>query len=168
MGRERTYMSWSYAVRQMTESTKAGGGAQPMSAAFAAAGSQRWLQVAVANAPVLLDEALLDVGAIDSDDSVAWKSPLASEKFTEYRDGEVLRCLGIAYLPKRSLSEFWPRRGPVWDALGRSKKGCLILVEAKAHTGGGIAADQSLRSVARPDPSFAGGSTKVLLPAVQG
>ena len=71
--------------------------------------------------------------AIDEDDSVEWKSPLQADGFVEYRDGEVLRHLGVEKLPNRSLAEFWPRRGPVWDALGCSKKGRLLLVEAKAH-----------------------------------
>ncbi len=31
------------------------------------------------------------------------------------------------------LREFWPARGPVWDALGVSGSGRPILVEAKAH-----------------------------------
>lgn len=100
---------------------------------FAAAGSQRWLQIAIARAPELLNKALRRAGAIDEDDSVEWKSPLASKQFREYRDREVLRCLGEKSLPKHSLAEFWPRRGPVWDALGRSRNGRLILVEAKAH-----------------------------------
>jgi hypothetical protein len=104
-----------------------------MNPQFANAGSQRWLQIAVAKAPEVLDEALRCSGAIDSDDSVNWKSPLASEQFREYRDGKVLRCLGVNHLPKRSLAEFWPRRGPVWDALGKTQNGHLILVEAKAH-----------------------------------
>lgn len=104
-----------------------------MKPTFAAAGSQRWLQIAVTKAPRLLDEALHRSGAIDADDSIQWKSPLASEQFTEYRDGKALRCLGIDHLPKCLLAKFWPRRGPVWDALGRSLKGRLLLVEAKAH-----------------------------------
>jgi hypothetical protein len=36
-------------------------------------------------------------------------------------------------LPKRSLAEFWPSGGPVWDALGLASDGAKILVEAKAH-----------------------------------
>jgi hypothetical protein len=100
---------------------------------FARAGSQCWLQVAVARAPHLLDEAFRRAGAIDANDTIEWRSPLAQEGFAEYRDGEVLRCLGIDHLPRRQLAEFWPRRGPVWDALGKSAQGRLILVEAKAH-----------------------------------
>ena len=104
-----------------------------MTRPYATAGSQRWLQIAVACASELLDDALRRAGAIDQGDSITWKSPLASENFVEYRDGAVLRCLGIDKLPHRSLSEFWPNRGPVWDALGASKAGKLVLVEAKAH-----------------------------------
>jgi hypothetical protein len=100
---------------------------------YARAGSQRWLQVAVNRAPELLDQALRRAGAIDDDDSATWGSPLAAKGYEEYRDGAVMRCLGIKELPGRQLSDFWPNRGPVWDALGRSSKGSLILVEAKAH-----------------------------------
>lgn len=99
---------------------------------FAKAGSQKWLQVSVTTAPEILNEALRRSGAIDSDDSVNWTTPLASENFREYKDGKALRCLGVN-LSKRSLSDFWPRGGPVWDALGQTQKGRLVLVEAKAH-----------------------------------
>jgi hypothetical protein len=73
---------------------------------FAARGSQRWLQMAVHQAPELLDRALRKAGVIDDDESVEWKSPISSEGFVEYRDGAVLRCLGIKALLKRSLNEF--------------------------------------------------------------
>jgi hypothetical protein len=33
------------------------------------------------------------------------------------------------------LREFWPDRGPQWDALARSDKGHVLLIEAKAHIG---------------------------------
>ena len=59
--------------------------------------------------------------------------PAATDGFAEYRDSAVLRCLGVDRLPNCSLAEFWPSRGPVWDALGVSQEGRLILVEAKAH-----------------------------------
>lgn len=104
-----------------------------MNTPYASAGSQRWLQIAVQEAPELIDEALRKSGAIELSDSVEWRSPLAADQFCEFRDGAMLRCLGISELPNRSLAEFWPRRGPVWDALGRTQSGRLILVEAKAH-----------------------------------
>lgn len=100
---------------------------------FATKGSQRWLQVAVSRAPRLLDEAFRRAGAIEATDSVEWRSPLAADGFAEYRDGEALRRLDGEHLPNRALAAFWPRRGPVWDALGRSTTDRLILVEAKAH-----------------------------------
>lgn len=119
---------------------------------FAAAGSQRWLQIAVARAPDLLDIALRAAGAIGESDSVQWVSPLAHDGFVEYRDGEVLRRLRIDRLANRRLSDFWPNRGPVWDALGRSREGRLILVEAKAHipeaaSPGSKASEQSLKKI---------------------
>ena len=36
-------------------------------------------------------------------------------------------------MPKRPLEEFWPRRGPQWDALGRTGSGKILLIEAKAN-----------------------------------
>lgn len=32
-----------------------------------------------------------------------------------------------------ALETFWPTRGPQWDALGKTSKGDVLLVEAKAH-----------------------------------
>ena len=46
---------------------------------------------------------------------------------------EALRQLGVPSLAHRKLSEFWPSRGPVWDALASTTSGELIFVEAKAH-----------------------------------
>ena len=31
------------------------------------------------------------------------------------------------------MDEFWPARGPQWDALGRTSLGKVLLVEAKSH-----------------------------------
>jgi hypothetical protein len=101
--------------------------------AFASAGSQRWLQIAVARAPELLDAALRRAAAIGASETVFWGTPLAADKFREYRDGAALRCLGIQALSNRRLEDFWPRGGPVWDALGVASGGAKILVEAKAH-----------------------------------
>ncbi len=36
-------------------------------------------------------------------------------------------------MPHVPLDNFWPQRGPQWDALGKSDKGTIFLVEAKAH-----------------------------------
>lgn len=100
---------------------------------YAAAGSQHWLQIAVTKAPGQLNSALRRSGAIDRRDSVEWRCPLVRDGFRECRDGEALRRLDIHTLPKMPLTEFWPQRGPVWDALGVTTQGVRILVEAKAH-----------------------------------
>src|SRR5262249_35112803 len=82
----------------------------------------------------LLLDSLHRSGAIPPGVSVKWSSPLEKEKFQEYRDGTALEKVGIvqAHLRKR-LEEFWPARGPVWDAIGSTSKGHSIFVEAKAH-----------------------------------
>lgn len=36
-------------------------------------------------------------------------------------------------LPVRSLSDFWPNRGPVWDAVAKVGTAASLFVEAKAH-----------------------------------
>ncbi len=104
-----------------------------MDVQYASAGSQRWLQVAVDRAPDLLNSALRMAGAIGPEESVEWKSPLKADGFIEYQDAAAFRLINADPLPKRTLAEFWPRRGPVWDALGVSSAGTRILVEAKAH-----------------------------------
>jgi len=64
-----------------------------------------------------------------------WVSPLKEEHFNEYRDAEFLEKLGLSD-HSIALKEFWPDRGPCWDALaqvtGCSPEG-IVLVEAKSH-----------------------------------
>jgi hypothetical protein len=100
---------------------------------YAARGSQRWLQVAIGRAPDRLDAALRRAGVLTEAQGIEWRSPVSSSAFCEYRDGAALSLLGIDALPVRSLADFWPPRGPVWDALGVTADGLKILVEAKAH-----------------------------------
>ena len=100
--------------------------------AFATAGSQRWLQIAVNRKPELLLSALRRSGAIGPRISVAWHSPLEADEFREYRDRAALAKAGIANL-KKPLESFWPARGPVWDAIGITSDGSPLLIEAKAH-----------------------------------
>ena len=99
---------------------------------FATAGSQRWLQVAVNRKPQLLLRALQRSGAIVPRVSVTWHSPLEEDDFREYRDRKALDKAGIANL-KKPLEQFWPARGPVWDALGITSEGHPLFIEAKAH-----------------------------------
>lgn len=100
---------------------------------YASMGSQRWLQVAVAECPDILNSALQEAGAVEAGDNVNWKSPIACTRFEEYRDGAALRLLGIERLHRRELQDFWPNGGPVWDGLAVSNSGRMLLLEAKAH-----------------------------------
>jgi hypothetical protein len=100
---------------------------------FATAGSQRWLQIAIDQHRPIIDNRLQEVLGLVSEDSISWVSPVRSTKFREYRDMEALRQLGVELLPVRPLNAFWPRRGPVWDALARTKSEELIFIEAKAN-----------------------------------
>ena len=87
-------------------------------------GSQRWIQYLVNRQPEILESAL---GV-----AVDWRSPLERDDYAEYRDQACLDLLGIAGLTV-PLLDFWPQRGPQWDALGLGDDGSVVLVEAKAH-----------------------------------
>ena len=58
--------------------------------------------------------------------------PWRTDGFREYRDQSFLDHLRVA-LNTRPLADFWPRRGPQWDALARTSGGRSVLVEAKAN-----------------------------------
>jgi hypothetical protein len=121
---------------------------------FAEAGSQRWIQVAVNRRPEPLSLALRRAKAITSSATVRWSSPLEGEDCCEYRDGVALRKAGIDSLPVRPLNRFWPPRGPVWDAIGRTSDGVAVFVEAKAHipeaaSPGSRATPNSMKLIAR-------------------
>ena len=67
-----------------------------------------------------------------------WVSPLASDDYAEYQDRQFLEAIGFPKLSHK-LADFWPRGGPVWDALasveGKSGSQGVILLEAKSHIG---------------------------------
>lgn len=95
-------------------------------------GSQKWLQRCMENdGDAVLSAAVAGPLGVPAS-SVTWLSPLPQDDFAEYSDDAFLERLGVT-LDRRSLSDFWPRRGPVWDGLGRTARGDLLLVEAKAH-----------------------------------
>ena len=95
-------------------------------------GSLKWIQRAVNEDWPSLSQPILEriggAGAID------WRSPLASDDHAEYRDAAFLDRLDLPHL-NPALAEFWPARGPQWDALGRTSQGDILLIEAKAHVG---------------------------------
>jgi hypothetical protein len=121
---------------------------------LAKAGSQRWIQVAINRRPELLLAALRTAGAIAESTTIDWTSPLEVDGCCEYRDAIALKKAGIGALTIRSLDDFWPARGPVWDAIGTTSDGVAIFVEAKAHipeaaSPGTRATPQSLELISR-------------------
>jgi len=68
---------------------------------------------------------------------LCWVSPLEDKRFAEYQDEAFLQALELGRLAD-SLRTFWPRGGPVWDALALVEQGVstargVLLVEAKSH-----------------------------------
>ena len=92
-------------------------------------GSLKNLQVAINVKKEYLDYEISKV--IRKKMNIDWKSPLKADDYAEYRDEDFLKKLGILNTKKYPLSNFWPDKGPQWDALGVCDDE-IILVEAKA------------------------------------
>jgi hypothetical protein len=93
-----------------------------------ARGSLKWIQRCV-NAGVLDAELLPNLSGATL---INWTSPLEVDGFAEYRDADFLARVGLERLAP-ALADFWPARGPQWDALALSDHGDVLLIEAKAH-----------------------------------
>ncbi len=91
-----------------------------------------WLQVAVNERKDLLNNLVSRELDLELSEEIEWLSPIVVEKYHEYYDQGFIKRLGVK-LNRRKLSDFWPRGGPHWDALGKTSNGRLLLVEAKAH-----------------------------------
>jgi exonuclease III len=114
-------------------------------------GSQRWLQLAVNSHPERIDSAIRTALNLPSMAKIEWLSPLAKERFLEYRDYPALKRLGLK-IDRERLRDFWPAGGPMWDGLARTSTGDVLLVEAKAHiselvSGGSRASAKSLQHI---------------------
>ena len=95
-------------------------------------GSQKWFQILVNERRELLERHLAEALGIVDCEGIHWLSPLKDDGYAEYSDQAFLERLDIT-LESESLGSFWPKGGPVWDALAKTERGNLILVEAKAH-----------------------------------
>jgi hypothetical protein len=101
------------------------------------AGSQRQIQTYVNERVEELSNLTGECLGFSHTDSIKWVSPLQADGYTEYRDADFLRVLGIGNFAG-TLREFWPRGGPCWDALARVEgagRNGFLLVEAKSHIG---------------------------------
>jgi len=94
-------------------------------------GSQMWIQKFVNESPELFDSKIWVELGMPENEKISWLSPLEEDEFAEYRDIQFLKLLGAK--TEKPLEDFWPSRGPQWDALAKSNTGRLFLVEAKSH-----------------------------------
>ncbi|OGW43620.1 MAG: hypothetical protein A2Y66_03885 [Nitrospirae bacterium RBG_13_41_22] len=95
-------------------------------------GSLRDIQLFVNGFPELFVSNIKEQIVIKSE-RIDWVSPLKDDDYAEYRDSGFIEKLGIQKNLIISLSNFWPKRGPQWDALGRGEDKEVFLVEAKAN-----------------------------------
>ena len=103
-------------------------------------GSQLQIQIYVNRRQEDLSQALKKVlpSLASSNTRLRWVSPLEKDGFIEYKDVDFLRAVGLEHLAPK-LKEFWPFRGPNWDAPAAVEiekspddRG-VLLVEAKSH-----------------------------------
>ncbi|MGD0072362.1 MAG: hypothetical protein ABSB71_12485 [Candidatus Bathyarchaeia archaeon] len=95
-------------------------------------GSQKWIQKLVNDKESLFNSFISRTLEFAEGESINWLSPRKSDKYAEYRDQAFLDKLEIR-LAKIPLEQFWPARGPQWDAFGKTSRGQVLLVEAKSH-----------------------------------
>ncbi|NWF82859.1 MAG: hypothetical protein HXY18_03410 [Bryobacteraceae bacterium] len=100
------------------------------------AGSRRQIQTYVNRRQPELDSAIRRAFPDLANAELEWVSPLESDRFVEYQDGDFLVAIGHPQLGSL-LSSFWPSGGPRWDALARvrlsSSPDGVLLVEAKSY-----------------------------------
>ena len=103
---------------------------------LASAGSQRHLQVYVNERVDELNQAIRSGFSELAAADIAWRSPLASDRYREYWDRAFLEAIEQSDHAE-GLAAFWPRGGPHWDGLAVVLRPGFapgaLLVEAKAH-----------------------------------
>jgi hypothetical protein len=92
-------------------------------------GSLKNIQNLVNKCPGVINKKIIE--KLNCDDEIVWHSPLIEDEYVEYRDADFLIKLGLDHLIT-DLTNFWPRNGPQWDGLAKTKDK-IFLVEAKAN-----------------------------------
>lgn len=115
--------------------------------------SEHWLRMAANDASAFTNERIRCAFGWCDRESIEWLSPIRSDQYAEYYDGEFLKRLGIKELAI-PLHSFWPRSGPRWDGLARTSSRKFLLVEAKAYIEEGVdfgskAGNDSRRKIAK-------------------
>lgn len=95
-------------------------------------GSLKQLQVLVNRYPDLINDHIKKQLNLSPNSDIEWVSPLAKDEYAEYTDDHFIEKIGLNP-DETKLEKFWPKRGANWDALAKTTKGEIILVEAKAN-----------------------------------
>lgn len=95
-------------------------------------GSLKDIQVLVNKNQDLIDNLIKSSFNELANQQIIWTSPIEQDDFAEYRDNEFLVKVGLDPTEIK-LDDFWPAKGPQWDALAKTTGGHVILVEAKAN-----------------------------------
>jgi len=95
-------------------------------------GSLKDIQVLVNKNQDLIDNLLKSSFDDLANQQIIWTSPIEQDDFAEYRDNDFLLKVGLDPTEIK-LGNFWPTKGPQWDALAKTTNGHVILVEAKAN-----------------------------------
>lgn len=95
-------------------------------------GSLKDLQCLINEQPSIITEEIKKISGQAI--SIEWLSPLTDDAYAEYSDDDFIEKLRLSKTLQTPLINFWPKRGPNWDALGIFDTG-VILLEAKAHAG---------------------------------
>lgn len=110
------------------------------------AGSQLQTQLYVNKRTSALNEAVVRALPPLNGAELRWVSPLAADRYREYKDMDFLRTLGLEGLGQE-LGNYWPSRGPVWDGLAkltfpaveeagdREPRPVVLLAEGKSYPG---------------------------------
>lgn len=95
-------------------------------------GSLKWTQVIANERHEFINARIREACDLPAKTTIEWVSPVRADEYSEYRDQSFIDRLGIR-LRERPLNAFWPSRGPQWDALARSNRGEIFLVESKSQ-----------------------------------
>lgn len=95
-------------------------------------GSLKQLQVLINRNQELINQQIKSSLQRLSGSKIQWLSPLADDDYSEYTDDDFIERIDLD--PSEiNLKEFWPARGANWDALAKTEKNEIILIEAKAN-----------------------------------
>lgn len=95
-------------------------------------GSLKDIQILINKNQNLIDKLIKSTFSDLRNEDILWTSPLENDEYAEYLDNDFLLKVGLD--PNEiQLDKFWPSGGPHWDALAKTSKGKIILVEAKAN-----------------------------------